>query len=89
MRELTFDPTSPGTPIPVMIGSTHENFLAGVACPSNSQCTAIDFRGHEVTFDPTSPGAPPSITIDSNAGLSAVACPSSVNAPRLTILGIR
>jgi hypothetical protein len=32
--------------------------LSAVACPSVSQCTAIDYRGREVTFNPRSPGRP-------------------------------
>src|ERR1700690_4141388 len=32
--------------------------LGDVACPSVSQCTAIDFAGGQVTFNPSSPGTP-------------------------------
>ena len=60
---MTFDPTSPGTPTPTTIDST--NYLDGVACPSTSQCTAVDGDGQQVTFDPTSPGTPTPTTIDS------------------------
>jgi hypothetical protein len=31
--------------------------LYDVACPSSSQCTAVDELGYEVTFDPKVPGA--------------------------------
>ncbi len=78
-RQVTFDPTSPGTPTPTTIDSTN---LSGVACPSISQCTAIDTAvggdGQQVTFDPAAPGTPTPTTIDSSSGygLSGVACPS-------------
>lgn len=29
-----------------------------MACPSSSQCTAVDYGGREVTFNPNSPGTP-------------------------------
>src|ERR1700730_15132402 len=46
------------------------NGLHGLACPSVSQCTAIDYNRQEVTFNPTSPGSPTPTTIDSTAELS-------------------
>jgi hypothetical protein len=57
--------------------------LAGVSCPSSSQCTAVDSRGGEVTFAPGSGDAPGSGTapivylVDGGQGLSDVACPSA------------
>ena len=55
------------------------NILFGVACPSTSQCTGVDYEGGEVTFDPTAPGNRTRATIDpSAAGQPAgVACPST------------
>jgi uncharacterized membrane protein YagU involved in acid resistance len=38
--------------------------LAAVACPSGSQCTAVDWAGHEVTFNPRSSKPSRSATID-------------------------
>jgi hypothetical protein len=80
--EVTFNPTAPGHPSPrtidfdVTIGL--DNILAGVACPSTSQCTAVDGQGNEVTFNPTSPGSPTPTLIDSKIlGLALVACPST------------
>ena len=55
---------------PTKIDSTQ---LDGVACPSTSQCTAVDFGGYEVTFNPNSPGNPTPTKIDTyvpNAGLA-------------------
>ncbi|HEV3321387.1 MAG TPA: hypothetical protein VG147_04250 [Solirubrobacteraceae bacterium] len=55
--------------------------LVGVACPSASQCTAVNAAGQEVTFNPASPGTPTPITIDSLLtttydSLTSIACPS-------------
>lgn len=48
-----------------------------MACPSTSQCTAVDNSGRQVTFDPTSPGTPRPTTIESGNQLDSVACPST------------
>ena len=57
------------------------NVLAGVACPSTSQCTAVDDVGQQVTFDPASPGTRTPTAIDHNSegtlDLSGVACPAT------------
>jgi hypothetical protein len=48
------------------------------ACPSASQCTAVDESGGEVTFNPASPGSPTRVTIDpGGGGLFGLACPSA------------
>ena len=64
-------------PTPILVDGG--NMLFGVACPSASQCTGVDYEGGEVTFDPTAPGNPTRTTIDpSAAGQPAgVACPST------------
>ena len=46
-----------------------------MACPSTTQCTAVDYEGRQVTFDPTSPYNATPIAIDT-AHLEGVACPS-------------
>lgn len=85
--EVTFDPTAPGAPIgavvdqPSFCGShCPQGAVTGVACPSVSQCTAVDDAGREVTFDPTAPGKPTRIYVSQNTvffgGFNAVACPS-------------
>ena len=51
--------------------------LNGVACPSTTQCTAVDANGQQVTFNPNSPGTPTPTTIDVS-DLIGVACPSAV-----------
>jgi hypothetical protein len=50
-----------------------------VACPSATQCTAVDGIGQQVTFDPASPGTPTPTptTIDPNSTLTAIACVSA------------
>jgi hypothetical protein len=73
-REVTFNPTAPGTPTPAAIADSGD--LHAVACPSVSQCTAVEQGGREVTFNPTGPVNPTATTIDGSGGLWAVACPS-------------
>ena len=58
-QEVTFDPTSPGTPTPISVGGAF-SMPAAVACPSTGQCTFVG-AGGEVTFDPTSPSTPDSV----------------------------
>ena len=48
--------------------------LAGVACASPSQCTAVDSTGREVTFDPNAPGTSTPSSVDPGNKLGAVAC---------------
>ena len=77
-RELTFNPSAPGTPAPASVDSAARpgNALGGVACPSSSQCTAVDQGGQQVTFNPTKPGTQTVTRIDRGNELTAVACPS-------------
>ena len=78
---------SPGTPTPTTIDAG--NVLNGVACPSATQCTAIDNTGHQVTFDPASPGTPTPTTIDGGNLLIGVACPSATQCTAVDYTGIR
>jgi hypothetical protein len=63
---------------PYALDHTGFQSLVGVACPSATQCTAVDYGSNEVTFDPTS-GTPSSTpdAVDSGQLLSGVACPSA------------
>jgi hypothetical protein len=62
---------------PIAVDTTGDQVqVAGVACSSVSQCTAIDGLGREATFDPGSPGAAVPVQIDSGQYLQAIACPS-------------
>jgi hypothetical protein len=75
-RQVTFDPE---TGVVITAPTTIDNgggTMKAVACPSTSQCTAVDYAGNEVTFDPTSPGTPTKATIGT-AILQGVACPST------------
>ena len=83
--EVTFDPTSstPNSTVHTVVDSNPGGrvgglFPFGVACPSSTQCTAVDEFGGEVTFDPTSSTPNSTVhTVDSGQGLTGVACPSS------------
>jgi len=57
-----------------MIDSAHN--LLSVACPSETQCTAVDDGGREMTFNPASPGSPAPDAIDGAYPTLSVACPS-------------
>ena len=61
---------------PIVLDQTGQ-VLTDVACPSASQCTAVDTGGHQVTFNPTAPGTPTPTTIDAGHWLTGVACPSA------------
>lgn len=47
-----------------------------LACPSTTQCTAVDTQGQEDTFDPRQPALSEPTTIDWGRALSGIACPS-------------
>jgi hypothetical protein len=70
------DPLSWSSPYPLDRAGTPT--LSAVACPSASQCTAVDNVGNEVTFDPisTTPNNIP-LTVDAGHDLLGVACPSA------------
>ncbi|MGO9789055.1 MAG: hypothetical protein ACLP8S_05850 [Solirubrobacteraceae bacterium] len=74
---MTFNPDAPGTSTPTPIKIDNNNPLNGVACPSTSQCTAVDYAGRQVTFDPTAPRTPTLAMIDTGRHLTGVACPSA------------
>jgi hypothetical protein len=63
-------------PIP-LTPDTKNYQLNTVACPSATQCTAVDTDGREVTFNPTSPGSPTPTFIDFDRSFKALACPST------------
>jgi hypothetical protein len=51
--------------------------VTGVACPSATQCTAVDGFGTEMTFSPTPPTAATSAVVTPGIVLLAIACPST------------
>jgi hypothetical protein len=55
---VTFNPTAPGIRMRVLLDHDHNDALVDVACPSASQCTAINARGIELTFNPQPRGTP-------------------------------
>jgi hypothetical protein len=89
-RELTFDPTSPGTPNAIvadytvadLVGSYPGSYyMVGVSCASTSQCSAIDNVGGEVTFDPSAPSTDvlnPVFVDGSHSDLTGLACSSDL-----------
>jgi hypothetical protein len=60
--------------------------LNRVACPTTTQCTAVDGRGQEVTFNPQSPQNPTVVVISSHT-LSGLSCPSSTQCTAVDIAG--
>jgi hypothetical protein len=71
---VTFNPRSPGRPTPIAIEDFHQ-FPDSIACPSGSQCTAVDQQGRELTFNPIAVAHVAAVQID-DAALTRVACPS-------------
>src|SRR5207253_10529149 len=72
---------NPGRATPTTIDGPYA--LYAVACPSTSQCTAVDAQGGAVTFDPKKPGSPTRILAGCTGAyagcgvLADVACPST------------
>ncbi|MGH2876439.1 MAG: hypothetical protein ACRDLV_09325, partial [Solirubrobacteraceae bacterium] len=57
--------------------SVDDGQLNAIACPSTSECVAVDSSGQEVTFDPAAPAHATVATVDSGRALSALSCPSA------------
>ena len=51
--------------------------MNAVACPTPTQCTAVDQHGREITFNPNSAAGATSATIGSDNYTMAVSCPSA------------
>jgi hypothetical protein len=73
-REVTFDPTAPGSPMPTPLDEAPVN---AVECPSSALCTAVDSSGWEVTFDPNLPGSAVRVAIDSGGVVTTTTTVSS------------
>ena len=74
---------SPGIPLqfPVLTSNESLNNVNAVACPSITQCTAVDSNGDEATFNPVAPGEPKVAKVDPDvftgpAQIFALACPT-------------
>ena len=84
--EATFDPLAPGAPVPMAIATSGS--LGALACPSVTQCTAIDNNGtdagEEITFDPAAPETPTPVLI-SAIGTGASMGKAKVSATEATV----
>jgi hypothetical protein len=70
---VTLDPHALGTVVITAVDRGHA--LEALACPTVSQCSAVDDAGREVTFDPGHPAAARATALVQSY-LSAIACPS-------------
>lgn len=61
---------------PQQLDSFGQVALRGAACPSTTQCTAVDANGHALTFNPDAVGNPGRTVIVAGGSLKGVACPS-------------
>jgi hypothetical protein len=82
--ETTFNPTAPRVGNPVLVdrnteysGATHVASLVAVACPTRTECTAVEEKGGEVTFNPISPGKPVRASLQYYPQSGVVACRSA------------
>ena len=59
------------------IGVDPGHVLIDVACPSSSQCTALDYEGGEATFDPASPTGATRKSVATGLAMTALSCPTT------------
>lgn len=77
-REVTFDPRRSSQRARFTAGKPIDRAsLTGIACPTFTECAAIDTRGREVTFNPRHPGRPRLAKLADRA-LDGIDCPSRV-----------
>jgi hypothetical protein len=62
---------------PQQIDSAGTAGIGAFACPSTTQCTAVDHAGQEVTFNPDAVGDPGRTLLVPAGNLLSVACPST------------
>ena len=74
------------TPAAIDKNGHGQQSLSGVACPSATQCTAVDQSGQQVTFNPASPGTPTPTAIDVH-NLDGVACPTATQCTAVDVSG--
>ena len=72
---VTFDPATPSGPSAPLDGVTSAR---SVACPTSTQCTAVDDAARVLTFDPSSSGTPTSQLV-SGEKLTGIACPTATD----------
>src|ERR1700684_613693 len=69
---------------PSLIDATGgSDYPSAVACPSATQCTAVDGSGQELTYNPSSPGTPTPVVIDAGQQLQAISCSSATRCAAL------
>ncbi|MGO9900314.1 MAG: hypothetical protein ACLP0J_11600 [Solirubrobacteraceae bacterium] len=81
-QEITFDPTSPTAPTPILIDFSGS--LSAIACPSSSLCVTVDHGGHVISIDPGTPAIPwplsgAVVDLTDTSALQSVACVSASN----------
>ena len=80
-RQFTFDPRPPGAVISTTLDGnlmpSGAAALTAVACPSVSQCTAVDNFGNEITFDPRARADGVPVSINRYSQLWGIACPAA------------
>ena len=85
--DATFDPSAPtGATVNTLEPATGSQDLVAVACPSTSQCTAIDYAsGDAVTFNPTATGggSVAAAPVAGNYSLGSISCPSTAQCTTL------
>jgi len=84
-REVTYDPTNPGDPIPYVLDSG-QTYVA-IVCPTTTECVTVSNNGREVEFDPTAPTgatAPRSLAATATRG---VACPTTTQCTAVDNIG--
>jgi hypothetical protein len=88
-QEAAFNPQSPGSPAAVTIDAAAGMTLSRLACPTVTQCTAVDNGGRQLTFNPVSPGSPTAVLIDpgTKLGLEDIACPSTSQCTAIDVEG--
>lgn len=62
---------------PVFLDAGADSGLVDLACPTATQCVAVDSDGREVSFDPADASAWSAYTIDGTRALTGLACPAA------------
>ncbi|MDE3134143.1 MAG: hypothetical protein KGL15_08770 [Acidobacteriota bacterium] len=62
---------------PVFLDAGADAGLVDLACPTATQCVAVDSHGREVSFDPAAASAWSAYAIDGTRALTGVACPAA------------
>jgi hypothetical protein len=73
---------------PTIVDNGGGETLSAVACPEQTQCTAVDQVGQETTFNPTASsfaGSP--VLVDTGGDLTSVACPSNEQCTAVDVTG--